>query len=81
MVTVREARHLRARRHIPDLEFAPLNDIRRQRERGSSLLRPGRLRRANPSKLTVLAEEALPMTSVDAATLEQRIKNPKEILV
>jgi F-type H+-transporting ATPase subunit epsilon len=36
---------------------------------------------ANPSKLTVLAEEALPMTSVDAATLEQRIKNTEEDLV
>jgi len=38
--------------------------------------------RANPSKLTVLAEEALPMTSVDAATLEARgSKNTEEDLV
>jgi F-type H+-transporting ATPase subunit epsilon len=36
---------------------------------------------ANPRKLTVLAEEAVPMTSVDAATLEQRIKNTEEDLV
>jgi F-type H+-transporting ATPase subunit epsilon len=36
---------------------------------------------ANPRKLTVLAEEAVPMTSIDAATLEQRIKNTEEDLV
>lgn len=36
---------------------------------------------ANPRKLTVLAEEAVPMTSVDAVTLEQRIKNTEEDLV
>ena len=36
---------------------------------------------ANPRKLTVLAEEAIPMTSVDAATLDQRIKNTEEDLV
>ena len=36
---------------------------------------------ANPRKLTVLAEEAVPMTNVDAATLEQRIKNTEEDLV
>jgi F-type H+-transporting ATPase subunit epsilon len=36
---------------------------------------------ANPRKLTVLAEEAVPMTSVDATTLEQRIKNTEEDLV
>ena len=36
---------------------------------------------ANPRKLTVLAEEAVPMTSVDAATLEQRIKTTEEDLV
>jgi F-type H+-transporting ATPase subunit epsilon len=36
---------------------------------------------ANPRKLTVLAEEAVTMTSVDAATLEQKIKNTEEDLV
>ncbi|HEY2444498.1 MAG TPA: F0F1 ATP synthase subunit epsilon [Rhizomicrobium sp.] len=36
---------------------------------------------ANPGKLTVLAEEAVPMTSVDAATLDQRIRNAEEDLV
>jgi F-type H+-transporting ATPase subunit epsilon len=36
---------------------------------------------ANPRKLTVLAEEAVPMTSVDAATLDQRIKDTEEDLV
>jgi F-type H+-transporting ATPase subunit epsilon len=36
---------------------------------------------ANPGKMTVLAEEAVPMTSVDAATLDQRIKNTEEDLV
>lgn len=36
---------------------------------------------ANPRKLTVLAEEALPMTSVDATTLDQKIKNTEEDLV
>lgn len=32
----------------------------------------------NPAKLTVLAEEALPMSELDAATLDQRIKNAGE---
>ena len=36
---------------------------------------------ANPRKLTVLAEEALPMASVDAGTLDQKIKNTEEDLV
>jgi F-type H+-transporting ATPase subunit epsilon len=36
---------------------------------------------ANPTKLTILAEEAIPMTMVDAAALEQRIKNTEEDLV
>ena len=36
---------------------------------------------ANPRKLTVLAEEAVPITSVDAATLDQKIKNTEEDLV
>jgi len=35
----------------------------------------------NPRKLTVLAEEAIPMTSIDAIALEQRIKNAEEDLV
>jgi len=32
----------------------------------------------NPGKLTVLAEEALPLAEVDAAALDQRIKNTEE---
>lgn len=32
----------------------------------------------NPTKLTVLAEEALPMSELDAATLDQRIKDAGE---
>jgi F-type H+-transporting ATPase subunit epsilon len=36
---------------------------------------------ANPDKLTVLAEEAIPMAQIDAAALEQRIKNTEEDLV
>ena len=36
---------------------------------------------ANPDKLTVLAEEAIPMTQIDAAALEQRIRNTEEDLV
>lgn len=36
---------------------------------------------ANPRKLTVLAEEAVPMTTVDAAALDQWIKNTEEGLV
>ena len=36
---------------------------------------------ANPEKLTVLAEEAIPMTQIDAAALEQRIRNTEEDLV
>ena len=32
----------------------------------------------NPTKLTVLAEEAIPMAEVDAAALDQRIKNTEE---
>jgi F-type H+-transporting ATPase subunit epsilon len=35
----------------------------------------------NPGKLTVLAEEAVPMSSIDATSLEQRIKNTEEDLV
>ena len=34
----------------------------------------------NPSKLIVLAEEAIPMAQIDAAALEQRIKNTAEDL-
>lgn len=34
----------------------------------------------NPSKLIVLAEEAIPMAQIDAAALEQRIKNTEEDL-
>jgi F-type H+-transporting ATPase subunit epsilon len=36
---------------------------------------------ANPDKLTVLAEEAIPMAQIDAAALEQRIRNTEEDLV
>jgi F-type H+-transporting ATPase subunit epsilon len=36
---------------------------------------------ANPDKLTVLAEEAIPMAQIDAAVLEQRIRNTEEDLV
>jgi F-type H+-transporting ATPase subunit epsilon len=32
----------------------------------------------NPTKLTVLAEEAIPMAEVDAAALDRRIKNTEE---
>ena len=35
----------------------------------------------NPEKLTVLAEEALPMADMDAAALNQRISNTKEDLL
>lgn len=35
----------------------------------------------NPRKLTILAEDAVPMTMVDAAALEQRIKDTEEDLV
>jgi F-type H+-transporting ATPase subunit epsilon len=35
---------------------------------------------ASPGKLTILAEEALPMAGVDAAALEQRIRNTEEDL-
>jgi len=34
----------------------------------------------NPSKLIILAEEAIPMAQIDAAALEQRIKNTEEDL-
>lgn len=34
----------------------------------------------NPAKLTILAEEATPMASIDAIALEQRIKNTEEDL-
>lgn len=36
---------------------------------------------ANPDRLTVLAEEAIPMAEIDAAALEQRIRNTEEDLV
>jgi F-type H+-transporting ATPase subunit epsilon len=36
---------------------------------------------ANPDRLTVLAEEAIPMAQIDAAALEQRIRNTEEDLV
>jgi len=36
---------------------------------------------ANPDRLTVLAEEAIPMANIDAAALEQRIRNTEEDLV
>jgi F-type H+-transporting ATPase subunit epsilon len=36
---------------------------------------------ANPDKLTVLAEDASPMAMIDAAALEQRIRNTEEDLV
>jgi F-type H+-transporting ATPase subunit epsilon len=36
---------------------------------------------ANPDKLTVLAEEAIPMGQIDAAALEQRIRNTEEDLI
>lgn len=36
---------------------------------------------ANVDKLTVLAEEAIPMAQIDASALEQRIKNTEEDLV
>lgn len=32
----------------------------------------------NPTKLTVLAEEALPLSEVDAAMVDQRIRNAEE---
>ena len=35
----------------------------------------------NPRKLTVLAEEAIPMAMIDVAALEQRIRNTEEDLV
>ena len=35
---------------------------------------------ANPQKLTVLAEEAIPMAKCDAAALDQRIRNAEEDL-
>jgi F-type H+-transporting ATPase subunit epsilon len=35
----------------------------------------------SPSKLTVLAEEAFPLTSVNAADVDQRIANVKEDLI
>jgi F-type H+-transporting ATPase subunit epsilon len=35
---------------------------------------------ASPVKLTILAEEAIPMSSIDAAALEQRIRNTEEDL-
>jgi len=34
----------------------------------------------NPSKLTILAEEATPIASIDAAALDQRIRNTEEDL-
>ncbi|MDE2134098.1 MAG: F0F1 ATP synthase subunit epsilon [Alphaproteobacteria bacterium] len=34
----------------------------------------------NPGKLTVLADEAVPVAELDAATLDQRIKNAEEDL-
>ena len=36
---------------------------------------------ANPDRLTALAEEAIPMAQIDAAALEQRIRNTEEDLV
>jgi F-type H+-transporting ATPase subunit epsilon len=36
---------------------------------------------AKPDRLTVLAEEAIPMAQIDAAALEQRIRNTEEDLV
>jgi F-type H+-transporting ATPase subunit epsilon len=36
---------------------------------------------ANPDKLTVLAEDAIPMAMIDAAALEQRIRNTEEDFV
>jgi F-type H+-transporting ATPase subunit epsilon len=35
---------------------------------------------ASPAKLTILAEEAIPMDQIDAALLEQRIRNSEEDL-
>ncbi|HEX3430585.1 MAG TPA: F0F1 ATP synthase subunit epsilon [Rhizomicrobium sp.] len=35
----------------------------------------------NPDKLIVLAEDAIPMAQIDAAALEQRIRNTEEDLV
>ena len=32
----------------------------------------------NPEKITVLAEEAIPMAEVDAALLDERIRNSQE---
>jgi F-type H+-transporting ATPase subunit epsilon len=34
----------------------------------------------NPTKLTILAEDATPMASIDAVALEQRIRNTEEDL-
>jgi F-type H+-transporting ATPase subunit epsilon len=34
----------------------------------------------NPTKLTILAEEATPMASIDTSALEQRIRNTEEDL-
>ena len=36
------------------------------------------LPRSTPSKLTVLAEEAVPVAELDAAALDQRIKSAEE---
>lgn len=35
----------------------------------------------NPDKITVLAEEAIPMSELDVAVLEQRIKDAKEDVI
>lgn len=35
----------------------------------------------NPDKITVLAEEAIPMDELDVAVLEQRIKDAKEEMI
>jgi len=51
------------------------------RSGNSRLFVLGGFAEANPDKLTVLAEEAIPMAQINAAALEQRIRNTEEDLV
>ena len=51
------------------------------RSGNSRLFVLGGFAEANPDKLTVLAEEAIPMAQIDASALEQRIRNTEEDLV
>src|SRR5438874_4240620 len=56
-------------------------DIQGARSGNSRLFVLGGFAEANPDKLTVLAEEAIPMAQIDASALEQRIRNTEEDLV